>query len=85
MRIQVASDLHHELATPGSAMALQIAPAPGVDVIFLAGTSTSTSRQLTCTLTILCPWSISMEVAKVTRQTYIRRCPSWGSEQRARL
>ncbi|MCI0150368.1 metallophosphoesterase [Paraburkholderia sediminicola] len=37
MRIQVASDLHHELATPGSAMALPITPAPGIDVLVLAG------------------------------------------------
>jgi hypothetical protein len=35
--IQVASDLHHEIAVSGSRLAQPLQPAPGADVLVLAG------------------------------------------------
>jgi predicted phosphodiesterase len=37
MRIQIASDLHHESASGHSSLARALAPAPGADVLVLAG------------------------------------------------
>jgi predicted phosphodiesterase len=37
MRIQIASDLHHEIASDGSSLSRALAPAPDADVLVLAG------------------------------------------------
>ncbi len=52
MRLQIASDLHHEFIAPGRPGSEPIALADGVDVLVLAAISIHTRMRAICTVTI---------------------------------